>query len=168
MDLIHLNMDHEESVFEAHEVMQLSIMNQGELLMASGGSIKPIKYFYHLIPFEWWSNGTWRYAKNELNEVFDISVLILGEQMVYIEHMLVDEPTETLSVYTCPSGDCYGAIKAIQDKVQDQVDTAKNGKLHQGQLWLMLERTIWVEGGYGIRSNTTSFKTLTGYLRKQY
>ena len=62
--------------------------------------------------------------------------------MVYIEHLLVDEPTEALSVHTCPSEDCSGAIKAIQDNVQDQVNTAKNGKLHQGQLWLMLEKNL--------------------------
>ena len=56
MDLIHLNMDHDESVYEVYKAMQLSITNWGDLLMASGGSLKLIKCFYHLISFDWRCN----------------------------------------------------------------------------------------------------------------
>ena len=79
-DLIHLNMDHEESVYKAHEAMKLSTTNWGDLLMASGGSLKHIKCLYHLISFDWSSNGTWKYAKNEFNEDLDIWVPIWGEK----------------------------------------------------------------------------------------
>ena len=129
-DLIHLNMDHEELVYEAHKAMQLIITNWGSLLIASGESLRPIKCFYHLIPFDWRSNGTWKYARNELNKEFDIWVPIWGGEVVLIDHLLVDESKETLEVYTCPSGDCVGAIKAIQDKAQYCLDTSKDGKLH--------------------------------------
>ena len=45
-NLIHLNMDHEESVYEAYEAIQLSITNWGDLFMTSGGSLKPITIKY--------------------------------------------------------------------------------------------------------------------------
>ena len=48
-DLHHVNLEQEESVFEANEAMQESILNWGQLLIASGGALKPIKCFYHLI-----------------------------------------------------------------------------------------------------------------------
>ena len=57
-DLIHLNMYIEESMYEAHQAMQLSNSNWGHLLMASRGSPKLVRCFYHLISFGWSSNRT--------------------------------------------------------------------------------------------------------------
>jgi hypothetical protein len=51
-DLLHIDMGREDSAFVTHlrfEKMQESIMNWGKLLIASGGSYKPPKCFYHLI-----------------------------------------------------------------------------------------------------------------------
>ena len=78
------------------------------------------------------------YAKNELNEELDIGVPIPGDEVVLINHISVNESKKTLRVYTCPSGDCASAIKAMQYKAQDWLDTAKNGNLHRWQLWFML------------------------------
>ena len=77
--------------------------------------------------------------------------------MVLINHLSVDEFKETLRVYKCPLGDYARAIKAMQDKAQDWLDTAENGKLHLRQLWFMLEKHCLPGVGYVIRSNTSSF-----------
>ena len=136
--------------------------------MASGGSLKPIKCFYHLISFKWSSNGTWKYSMNELNDELDIWVPNPGGDVVLIDHLSVNESKETLGVFTCPSGDCSRVIKAMQDKAQDWVDTAKNGNLHRRQLWFMLEKQFWPRVGYGISSNTSSFQILKDCLKRQY
>ena len=46
-DLIHLNLEEEESVEEAHEALQRSINSWSDLLIASGGALKPEKCFYY-------------------------------------------------------------------------------------------------------------------------
>ena len=50
-DLIHIDMNQDQSVYEAHATMQESIVNWGRLLISTGGSLKPIKCFYHMILF---------------------------------------------------------------------------------------------------------------------
>ena len=67
-DLIHLDMEHDECVVEAHDAMQESIVNWGQLLIASGGSLKPAKCFYHLILFKWKKDGLWDYEHHEDKE----------------------------------------------------------------------------------------------------
>ena len=42
-DLIHIDMDQDQSVHESHTALQKSIVNWGRLLIATGGSLKPIK-----------------------------------------------------------------------------------------------------------------------------
>ena len=95
-DLIHLNMEADENVYEAHNVMQESILNRGKLLIASGGSLKPAKCFYHLILFKWKKNGEWDYHHHEDDEEFDMVVPMADGSMAHIEHASVDKAKETL------------------------------------------------------------------------
>jgi hypothetical protein len=48
-DLLHINMDTEESIVEVHTAIQRAIENWGRLLIVTGGTLKPEKCFYHLI-----------------------------------------------------------------------------------------------------------------------
>ena len=41
--LIHIDMNQDQSVYKAHAAMQESIVNWGRLLIATGGSLKTIK-----------------------------------------------------------------------------------------------------------------------------
>ncbi len=59
-DLLHIRLDREETVAEAHQAIQSSINTWGELLVATGGALKPIKCFYSLISFKW-VDGRWSY-----------------------------------------------------------------------------------------------------------
>ena len=63
-DLLHIDMTCDDSVYLTFEKMQESVMNWGRLLIASGGSYKPPKCFYHLIAFQWSREGEWSYAEN--------------------------------------------------------------------------------------------------------
>ncbi len=53
MDLLHLNMDTNEFVQEVHIALQQAIENWGQLLIATGGSLKLEKCFFHLLDFAW-------------------------------------------------------------------------------------------------------------------
>ena len=63
-DLIHIDMNQDQSVHEAHAAMHESIGNWGRLLIATGESLKPIRCFYHMILFVWSSEGRWKYESN--------------------------------------------------------------------------------------------------------
>jgi hypothetical protein len=56
-DLLHLNMERDELVWEVRLSLQQSIDNWGKLLIAMGGSLKPEKCFYHLLDFAWSAKG---------------------------------------------------------------------------------------------------------------
>jgi hypothetical protein len=45
-DLLHINFDHNESVDDAHAAIQNSVNSWGNLLIATGGALKPEKCFY--------------------------------------------------------------------------------------------------------------------------
>ena len=71
-DVIHFNMEKNETALEAHANLQESVESWGNLLMASGGALKPVKCFYYLISFVWDIQGWWRYAKNENQNEFQL------------------------------------------------------------------------------------------------
>eukprot|EP00956_Cyclotella_meneghiniana_P010985 scaffold15408_cov41-Cyclotella_meneghiniana.AAC.3 len=77
--------------------MQESVMNWGRLLIASGGSYKPPKCFYHLIAFQWSREGEWSYAENHDKPEFEILVPMPDGTVATIEH---------LAVAKSGSGDC--------------------------------------------------------------
>lgn len=85
---------------EAHFDLQSSIVSWGNLLMASGGSLKPEKCFFYLTLFVWKSNGKWAYEENELKEEFDMGVPIPDGTMMQIEHLLVGTAKETLGFFS--------------------------------------------------------------------
>ncbi len=66
-DVIHLDMERREDKYEALDGLQQSVLSWGELLAATGGSLKPSKCFFHLISFEWNEDGTWRYVRKTRN-----------------------------------------------------------------------------------------------------
>jgi hypothetical protein len=52
-DLLHLDMDGIERVVEVHAALQCAIDNWGKLLIATGGTLKPNKYFSsHRLPVD--------------------------------------------------------------------------------------------------------------------
>ena len=63
MYLIHFNMKKNETALEVHANLQESVESWGNLLMESGGALKPVKCFYYLISFVWDAQGRWHYAR---------------------------------------------------------------------------------------------------------
>ena len=57
-DVLHINMEADESVEDTYLALQESVSNWGNLLIASEGALKPVKCFYHLISFNWKADGS--------------------------------------------------------------------------------------------------------------
>ena len=167
-DLLHINLRAEESVHSAHQALQDSIYNWGQLLIASGGAFKPIKCFYHIISYDWKPDGRWVYAANKDNEDFDIRVPLPDGTSVPIKHAGVDEAKENLGVWSCPSGDPSAALKRMQDKTQSWIDRAKEGHLTRRDAWFLMERQMWPGTSYVLGSSTASWEQLDLCLKKQW
>ena len=78
-DLIHIDMDQDQTAAEAHEDLQSSVNRWGKLRIASGGSLKPEKCFLYLISFVWNSSGKWACESNDIKEEYRLGVPIPDE-----------------------------------------------------------------------------------------
>ena len=167
-DVIHLRMDATESVEEVHLQLQDSVLSWGNLLIATGGSLKPAKCFYHLISFNWRSDGTWEYARNEGREDLQLWVPQTDDTVASVEHFGVAHASKTLGSMTAPSGAFGPAQERIAAKAQAWVDTAKNAKLSRQNLWFLVDRQFWPKVGFGIGTIAAPFEALTTCLHRQY
>jgi hypothetical protein len=167
-DVIHLCMEMEESVEETHDHLQASVLSWGNLLIATGGSLKPAKCFYHLLSYEWKADGTWQYARNEEREDLQIVVPQPDDTTLPIRHLSVHEARKTLGSMTAPSGGYSAALEGMREKAQAWIDTAKNAKLAQQNVWFLVDRQFWPKVNFGVGTIAAPFDTLTHCLHKQY
>ena len=139
-------MGKDQSVDEAAYDLQRSIVSWGRLLLASGGSLKPEKYFFCLISFVWKADGKWSYDANELKEEFNMGVLMPDGTMCQIKHLSVGTAKETLGVFTCPAG-CFSAhLSSTKKKGQEWIDRAKESRLMRRDIWFLLDCQSWDTG----------------------
>jgi hypothetical protein len=71
-DLLHINLEKDESVAQVHKLIQASIKNWGSLLIATSGALQPAKCFYSIISYEW-TNGVWSYRDNSIQGDFGVT-----------------------------------------------------------------------------------------------
>ena len=167
-DLLHIRMDKVESVIETHSALQSSIINWGNLLIASGGAFKPEKCFFHLTSYQWRPDGSWRYENNEKDDELAIGVPMPNGTMVAIDHLSVNDAKETLGVWTCPSGSATKSLEVLRTKAQEWLDRAKEGKMMRRDIWFLLDHQLWPKLDYGLCNNTASFEDLGLCLKKQW
>ncbi len=138
-DLIHLEMRNNQTREEAHTQFQASIDNWGELLLATGGALKPAKCSHYFISFEWKSDGTWRYSKNEPSHNLVIKVPMADGTTEPIEHLSIGTAVKTLGFMTCPSGDNSATTQQMRKIGQEWVDRVKSGHLSRRDVWFMVD-----------------------------
>jgi len=184
-DLIHINMEREEQLVETHEAIQSSVENWSRLLIATGGTLKPAKCFYHLISFDWKPDGSWKYADNsscvdeddedygsEEYQEWPLFVTLPDGSEEAIAHLEPNKSSITLGVYTCPSGVCDGkrkdSLAYIKEKVKDFVGSVKTGSLRRRQLWTSVDCKLWPSINYGLCASLAELATLSEVLIKEY
>ena len=123
-DLLHLIMEKIESIDETFEGLQDSVQKWGKLLIATGGALKPPKYFYTLLDFEWNARGKLKYKLHHEDPRAQLYVPMPDETHEKIEHVSAHEAKETLGIYTCPSGAYKESLEIMAEKSQGWIDRA--------------------------------------------
>jgi hypothetical protein len=147
-DLFHLDMQVNKNIHQAHSSLQDSIVNWGNLLIATGGALKPIKCSYYLSLFRWKSDGTWVYADNVGNDAFTIGIPLADGSLAQIEQLPVTIAVKTLGSMTCPAGLNKAGLEQMQSQGQEWVDRVTT--LSCRNTWFMVGRQFWPRLGYGI------------------
>ncbi len=167
-DVIHFDMDQVEDEYEALSGLQRSVTSWGDLLVATGGSLKPSKCFYHIISFSWKANGTWVYDKNEEKEDLQLFIPLPGNMTAPIQHCGVDGAHKTLRMMTWPSGSQEAIISQMKEKAQGWIDQATAANLTHRNLWFLLNVQFRPKVLYSIGACSASYATLAECLMKQY
>ncbi len=165
-DLFHLEMRVNETVHQAHSRLHDGIINGGNLLIATSGTLKPIKWAYYLISFRWKPDGTWAYADNVGKEEFAIGVPLADGSLVKLEHLQVTSTVKMLGLMACLAGSNKASIEQMQSQGQKWVDRIKI--LSHCNMWFMVDRQFWPCLGYGICNNTTPWNELEECLKWVY
>lgn len=148
--------------------MQESVFSWGGLLIATGGSYKPPKCFYHLISFGWRPNGEWYYEANHELEQYDLRVPMPDGTTALIDHLPVTEAKQTLGVWTCPMGDASKGLTEMGRKCQAWIDRVKESGLNRHDTLFLSDKQMWPSVGHGLVSNTAAVRDLMVCLKNQY
>ena len=139
-DLLHVDMTREENVWEAFEAMQESVSGWGELLIATGGALKPIKCFLHLVSFDWDEKGNWSYANHEEDKGAKILVPMPDGREEAISNLGCSEERKILGILTSPEGLGGASINTMRERADKWVKSEAGAKLHRRMFWTSVER----------------------------
>jgi hypothetical protein len=120
-------MEADESIVDVHAAIQQAIENWGCLLIATGGTLKPDKCFYHLLDFAWTQKGGWQYIAHHEDKGAALFVPLPDGTMAPISHLAVDNAQKTLGVTTCPSRNSTGSLHQMKGKAKKWFDSLTAG-----------------------------------------
>ena len=166
-DLLHVDLSASETITDAHEAMQSGVTDWGNLLIATGGALKPDKCFHTLIGFEW-VRGKWRYVHYDDNPDADLLVPLPDGSQVPIAHVPITEARETLGIFSAPDGNSTAAIKRMQSKTDSWLARAQESRLYKRMLIHSVERQLWPSVRYGLCCNLGSLKDLDAALYSRF
>ena len=179
-DIAHLNLDKIETISEAHASLQRSIDSWSQLLIASGGALKPGKCFYYLMSYVWDRKGRWQYAKNEVIDDYSITVALPDGTNEPIEHLSVNEARITLGMSSCPSGKVdtalakekdeaeLDALGVMREKAMEWAHHARNSGLCPRDIHFSVEKKFWPKVKYGICANDAPYTDVVQAMHKPY
>eukprot|EP00804_Cyclotella_cryptica_P018896 CCRYP_006429-RA/>CCRYP_006429-RA protein AED:0.69 eAED:0.69 QI:0/-1/0/1/-1/0/1/0/365 len=165
-DLIHMCEAEEDTVQTAPEAIQHSISSWGELLIATGGALKPPKCFYYLIGYKWNQEGNWEYLQEPDLPVIPITVPLPDGSTAPIERHSAFTPSTTLGGQTSPSG--LHALSSILEKSLDWAHKARNSNLRPRDFHVSVHRKFWPKIKYGLCANTSSLAELISAMHRPY
>jgi len=167
-DLLHINMEAEESIVDVHAAIQRAVANWGRLLIATGGTLKPDKCFYHLLDFAWTQKGGWQYTAHHEDEGAALFVPLPDGTTAPITHLAVDDAQKTLGVTTCPSGNSTGSLQQMKEKAKKWFDSLTVGRLHRRMMWFSVDRQMWPLVKYGLCCSMATLLELDSVLLPLY
>jgi hypothetical protein len=166
-DLLHLSPNKDSSIQDAHNALQASITSWGNLLIATGGSLKPEKCFYYLIGYKWDTRGQWSYQEFHELESLNIAVPLPDGSSVCIQQLPVSTPSTTLGGTSSPSN-TQAALDTLSTKAMTWAGQARNSGLKPRDFHISVHRKFWPKVKYGLCANTSSLQDLSTSMHRQY
>ena len=143
-------------------------MSRGNLLIATGGALKPEKCFYYLMSYEFNErNGSWYYSANHDSPDFALVVPMPDGSTAPISHLAVTKSRKMLGASQCPTGTAAGSIALLQERTQSWVDRVMNGSSNRRQVWFSMDHQLQPKLLYGMCCNTGSLNELDQAIQKQ-
>eukprot|EP00956_Cyclotella_meneghiniana_P010715 scaffold14988_cov36-Cyclotella_meneghiniana.AAC.2 len=167
-DLVHLNLAEEESVAEAHAALQRAVYSWSDLLIATGGALKPEKCFYYLISFKWDRKGKVVYEDNEKNPAYSLRVKLPSGETEKITHLSADKELVTLGVPSCPSGKSEPSMALMKEKALEWANLSRGSKLPPRDLHFSVQRKFWPKVRYGLCAIPAAYEDLVQAMHKPY
>ena len=94
----------------------------------------------------------------------DILVPLEDGSMAQIEYLLLDLPTKTLGLMTCPTSSSAGSLVQMVEKATGWKNKACATKIHQQTIWFLLEKQFWPKVGFGLSCLTAKWTQLEDCL----
>jgi hypothetical protein len=157
-----------ELTLEAHGQLQEVVINWGNLLLATGGALKPVKCSFYLLSFRWKADGTWTYEINEEKPDQAIGVPMSDGSLKEIEHLPCSSALKTLGSMACPTGSNTAALNRMRQQGQEWMDKVLTSTLNRQNVWFMADCQLWPKLGYGICNNLETWNELEHCLQKVY
>eukprot|EP00956_Cyclotella_meneghiniana_P000972 scaffold1144_cov22-Cyclotella_meneghiniana.AAC.6 len=167
-DLIHLNLSEEESAEEAHRSLQSAVISWSDLLIASGGSLKPEKCFFYLISFQWDNKGKFTYESNHDKPEFDLKVKLPSGQLEKITHLPASKELVTLGIPSCPTGDADSSLSLMKEKALDWANVSRRSNLPPRDMHFAVGKKFWPKVRYGLCAITAPYDKLVEAMHKPY
>ena len=166
-DLLQLSHSEDATVTDAHSALQSSITSWGNLLIATGGALKPQKCFYYLIGYNWGPQGKWTYAAPATTSSLQVTVPQPDGSQVEIQQLSVTTPSTTLGGATTPAG-TQASLVVMRDKAISWASQARNSGLRPRDFHISVNRKFWPKIKYGLSANTAKFQDLVSAMHKPY
>ena len=103
-DLLYLCEQESDTIHHAHSAIQDSVLSWGNLLIATGRTLKPPKCFYYLIGYDWDPDGKRTHSDNHSSEELGVVVPLPDGTTAPIQQLSVHTASTTLGGSTCPTG----------------------------------------------------------------
>jgi hypothetical protein len=137
-------------------------------LIATGGSLKPEKWFFHLLDFAWTQKGGWQYIAHHEDDTAAVYVPLPDGTMSAITHWAVDNAQKTLGVVTCPSGNSDGSLCQMKEKARKWLNSLTAERLHCQMMWFSVDRQLWPLVWYGLCCSMATLPELESVLLSFY
>ena len=145
---------------EVSDPMELCIRTQGNLdqwnnlLIASGGALKPEKCFWYSLNYIS-VEGRWCYA--DVSD-FELTITCPDGGVNKINQKSPTTSMKTLGVVDAPAGGNIGHLEYIKSKTAIWVNRMKNGHLPSHIAWIAYRLQLWASIRYGIGTMTNDIE----------
>ena len=124
-----------KSGYDIWEEAEQAVNAWGNLLIATGGMLKPEKCFFYMVDYDWNADGSWQYS-SLVDTTCSLSVPQPDGSSAEIVQVPITESKKTLGVWTNPAGDCDKQVEVITEKLGVWTDRLETGKLPARWAWV--------------------------------